>query len=224
MSFNPFGSGSGGGGMGASVGAGAAMGALAGTIVAPGIGTAVGAGLGAGMSLLTSFLGAKSASKNNDAIQTAIKLAQTQGLERGAAIGKAAQFEREGIMADAELARTMHGREATKLRGMLRAATAESGTTLAGSRSRILDQADWEALFTRKALEDRVARALRRVDLNMGTQLLSNQQTVENAVTGYEGGTINPDLAGFNAGLGGFSSGLSIVGGSISTGKAIATL
>lgn len=213
-------SGSSGGGMAASAGMGAAAGALAGTMILPGIGTAVGAGLGAGMSLLGGYLASEAAEENNDALKLASKLAIQQAGARTKMIYRSADFDREGLMLDAEAARFMHGRAATKLRGDLRVATAESGTTLAGSRSRILDQADFEAVWTRKALEVRLARALRRIDLNTEASLLQQGQALTNTLTGYDAQQQSTGMAAFTGGLGGLQTGLSIGGGVMGMGAA----
>lgn len=192
----------------------------------------IGLGVGAATSILQGFLGFQAQKKQNAAAQQAMRLLGQQSdfyntsyQQRLELLRESQLFGMEGLLASIPQARRQQQQEFEQVAGSARVAMAEQGAAISGSKADILRSIDIQGAINRRTLEDNIRRSIVQDSLNYrsalfgaGQSYAAQQFQIQNATGQLQSQFGSTGLAMAQGALGGFGTGLSIVGGVASLG------
>jgi len=187
----------------------------------------IGLGVGAATSVLQGFLGFSAQRKQNQAAQQALAnlnmqedFYNTSYQQRLGLLRESQMFNMEGLLASIPQARRSQRQEYEQASGTARAAIAESGATLTGSKAALMRSIDIQGALNRRTLEDNIRRSLVQDNLNYrsalfgaGQSYAAQQFQITNTRGGLQSQQNSQGLALASGALGGFGTGIQIVGG-----------
>lgn len=176
------------------------------------------------MSLFQGFLGSMAQAKKNEALAGSMRKLQVQQGNTNVAYSTQAQFldesqrfQTEGLMQNIAAQRVSLLRQYQQEAGAARAAVAESGFAISGSKRDILRSIDMDAVMSRRVLEDNISRSVQQSAMDYRNQLfmLNQQRTAQinnyqNQMTALSNEQGNTFLTGLTTGIQGFGTGVSI--------------
>jgi hypothetical protein len=187
----------------------------------------IGLGVGAATGILQGFLGAAAQRKQNAAAQQAMRLLGQQSAfyntsfdQRLALLRESQMFNMQGFLSGIPQAQRQLRQEYEQTSGAARVAMAESGAAMTGSKADVLRSIDFQAVLNRRTLDDNIRRSLVQDSLNYRSALFgagqayaAQQFQIQNATGQLQSQFGSTGLAMAQGALGGFGTGLSIVGG-----------
>lgn len=187
----------------------------------------IGLGAGAATSLLQGFLGYQAQKKRNAAADQAMQLLNQQAdfykssfQQRLGLLRESQLFNMEGILSAIPQMQRQTQQEYEQASGAARAALAESGAAISGSKADILQSIDIQGALNRRTLNDNIRRTLVQDSLNYrsalfgATQAYAAQQfQIQNTAGQLQSQFGSTGLALAQGALGGFGTGIQIVGG-----------
>ena len=179
---------------------------------------------GAAMGLFQGFLGSMAQAKRNDALAASMRQLQVQQGDMNVAFETRKQlfnegqaFQTEGLMQGIAAQRVALRRQYQQQSGSARAALAESGFAMSGSKRDILRSIDMDAVMSRRVLESNIGRAVQANAMEYRNQLFGMQQeqrqrgyAYQNQMMGLRNEQGSTFLTGLTQGIQGFGTGISI--------------
>lgn len=180
-----------------------------------------------GVALFQGFLGGMAQQKQNLAAQIALDQLGNQQSFYNASFADRLKLLRESqmlnmssLMDSIPMMRRQAQLEYDAAAGAARAAIAESGAAMTGSKQRLLDSIDVQGLLNRRTVESNIIRELRSSDLNYRSAVFGATQSyyaqqfqIDNTRAGIQAQMGNEFLTGLSSGIGGLGTGLNIVTG-----------
>lgn len=219
-----------GGMLGAGGGASAGAATAAGSALTPLLG--IGLAVGGAAALFQGFLGAQAQRKQNAAAQQAIRILNQQSdfyntsyQQRLGLLRETQMFNMQGMLEAIPQMRRQQQFEFEQVSGSARAAMAESGAAITGSKSDILRSIDIQGALNRRTLESNIRRSIVQQDLEYRSALFgagqayaAQQFQIQNATGQLQSQFGSTGLSMAQGAIGGFGTGLAITGGLASLG------
>jgi hypothetical protein len=176
------------------------------------------------MGLFQGFLGSMAQAKRNDALAASMRQLQVQQGDMNVAfetrnqmLAEGQAFQVEGLMQGIAAQRVGLRRQYQQQAGSARAALAESGFAMSGSKRDILRSIDMDAVMNRRVLEANIGRAVQANAMEYRNQLFGLQQerrqrqyAYQNQMTSLSNEQGSTFLTGLTQGIQGFGTGISI--------------
>lgn len=184
-------------------------------------------GVGTAFTMLNGFLSSKMQTDTNVAAINAQTTAYQQMTQYSKAqagqlelSGSYNEFERNALTRQGMQALTTQGRQSATTRSNYRAAQADSGVAMSGSKQDLLNQIDTDNFTSKRNLSENIANAYishamayKQTLYNQQTSYNAGLQQYQNQINDYNNKIGNIGLATLQGSLGGMSTGISIAAG-----------